>query len=53
MSDVQIVVQETAEEICDHFCHYNQSVNEEGCWYCRTHEGRCPFDKLFELVGLK
>lgn len=54
MSDIQIVVEETVEQICDHFCKYSNTGKEnKGCVWCLTHEDECPFDKLLEEVGLK
>ena len=53
MSDVQIMVAELVEEICDKHCKYNETITQEGCSYCKEHEGECYLDKLLSVMGLK
>lgn len=52
MSDIQIIAEETAEQICDNFCEYRKTITEDGCQYCREHDNKCPFDRLLKAVGL-
>lgn len=52
MSDIQIIAEETAEQICDNFCEYRKTITEDGCQYCREHDNKCPFDRLLKVVGL-
>lgn len=38
---------EVAENICDNFCKYRDTVNENGeCLYMIENEGKCPLDKI-------
>lgn len=53
MSDIQIIISEIVEEICDQHCKHNKDITEEGCQYCRTHDGACYLDKLLIAAGLK
>lgn len=42
------IIQETAEEICDKFCKYRDTCDENAeCDYMRENNGACPLDKLF------
>ena len=52
MSDIQLLIAETAETICDHFCKYSGTGdNDNGCVYSQTHAGECPFDALLKEIG--
>lgn len=53
MSDVQIVVEETVEEICDKFCKFSGTGTDGHCIWCQMHEDDCPLDELLKVVGLK
>ena len=50
MSDLAIIITETAEKICDKFCKFVGTGNENGCAWCQTHENECPLDDLMKLV---
>ena len=52
MSDVQITIAETVELVCNKFCKYSGTGDEEGCVYTQTHSGECPFDELLKETGL-
>lgn len=53
MKALQIIVEETTENVCDNFCKYsNTGDSENGCEYCQNHNNECPFDKLYKAVGL-
>lgn len=52
MSDLQIIIEELTEEICDQHCKYNDSIDEEGCSYCKEHDGMCYLDELRKAAGL-
>lgn len=43
-------IMETAENICDNFCKFGGTGNENGCAWCQTHEGDCPLDKILKEV---
>ena len=51
MSDLQNLIVETVENVCDHFCKYSGTGDENGCVYCQTHCGECPFDDLLKEIG--
>ena len=51
MSDLSILIEETAETICDKFCKFSGTGDIEGCVWCQTHEDNCPFDDLLREVG--
>ena len=52
MSDIQLMISELVEEICDKHCKHNENIDEDGCQYCKDHEGECYLDKLIKAVGL-
>lgn len=52
MSDLQIMIGELIEEICDEHCIHNKDVDEDGCTYCKEHDGECYLDRLIKAVGL-
>ena len=52
MSDLQLLIEETAENVCDNFCKYNNTGDDNGCVYMQTHAGACPFDALLKEIGL-
>ncbi len=51
MSDVQLLIIETVEDVCKHFCKYSGTGNEKGCVYQQTHLGECPFNDLLKEIG--
>lgn len=53
MSDLQIIVAETIETICDKFCKFSGTGKDNECVYMATHDGKCPLDELVEKAGLK
>lgn len=51
MKELFITICETAEKICDDFCKFGGTGdNDNGCVWCQSHEGQCPFDDLMEGV---
>lgn len=52
MSDLQLLIAETIENVCDNFCKYSGTGDENGCVYSQTHCGECPFDDLMKGTGL-
>ena len=53
MSDIAIQIIETTEEMCDKFCKFSGTGDENGCVWCQTHENECPLDKIYEALGVK
>jgi len=53
MSEEELTIIETIEEVCDKFCKYSGTGENGECCYCATHEGECPFDKVYKALGLK
>lgn len=51
MSDLHLKIMETAENMCDNFCKYGGTGDENGCVYCQTHCGECPLDDLLKEIG--
>ena len=51
MSDVQLLIVETVEDVCKNFCKYGGTGNEKGCVYQQTHYGECPFNDLLKEIG--
>ena len=51
MSDVQLLIIETVEDVCKHFCKYSGTGNEKGCVYQQIHLGECPFNDLLKEIG--
>ena len=50
MSDVQLELQEMAEEICEGFCRFISTKNETGkCWYIRSGQ-KCPLETLENYI---
>lgn len=37
-------LQEIAEDICDNYCKYQDTVDEEGICDCIRNGGKCPLD---------
>lgn len=47
MDELRKIAEETAENVCDNFCKYRDTADENGeCDYMREHEGACPLDAL-------
>jgi hypothetical protein len=53
ISDIQLVAEQTAEEICDKFCKFSGTGKDGHCVWCQIHEDNCPLDKLLKVVELK
>ena len=51
MSDLAVLIEETAEMICDKFCKFGGTGDENGCVWCQIHENQCPFDDLLKEIG--
>lgn len=42
---VVILLEEMVENICDNFCKYRETCDENAeCEYMRNNEGKCPLD---------
>ena len=50
MSDLQNLIVETVEDVCDHFCKYSGTGDKKRCVYVETHSGECPFDELLKEI---
>lgn len=50
MSDVAVLIVETVEEVCKHFCKFGNSGENNVCVWQQSHEGQCPFDDLLKEV---
>lgn len=47
VDELRKIAEETAENVCDNFCKYRDTADENGeCDYMREHEGACPLDAL-------
>lgn len=53
MDDIQKVVENLAEEICDKFCKFSNTGNDGHCIWCQAHNDECPLDEILVKVGLK
>lgn len=51
MSELENLIIQTSENVCDNFCKYSGTGNENGCVYCQTHCGECPLDDLLKEIG--
>ena len=51
MSELQNLIIETVENVCNHFCKYSGTGNEKGCVYQQIHLGECPFNDLLKEIG--
>lgn len=51
MSDLQLLIAETVDDVCNHFCKYSGTGDEKGCVYTQTHCGECPFTDLLKEIG--
>ena len=50
MTDLERKMIDTIEKVCDGFCKYNGTGDENGCVYCQTHCGECPFDDVIKEI---
>ena len=50
MNDLQKKIVETMDTIYDQFCKYSNTGDDNGCVYCQTHCGKCPFDDLAKEI---
>lgn len=48
--DIREIITETCELICDQFCKFGGTGNENGCCWCQTHENQCPLDALIKAA---
>lgn len=51
MSDLQLLIAETVDDVCNHFCKYSGTGDKNGCVYTQTHCGECPFNDLLKEIG--
>lgn len=51
MSDLQLLIAETVDDVCNHFCKYSGTGDKNGCVYTQTHCGECPFTDLLKEIG--
>ena len=51
MSDLQLLIAETYDDVCKNFCKYSGTGNKGGCVYTETHYGECPFNDLLKEIG--
>ena len=48
ISPVHTIINETCEEICDNFCKYRPTSDENGeCDYIRDGQHKCPLDNIY------
>lgn len=48
------ILMDLVENICDNFCKYSGTgTSEDGCEYCRTHNGECPLDVITREIEEK
>ena len=40
------VLQEVVEDICDNYCKYQDTTDEEGICDCIRDGGKCPLDRI-------
>ena len=50
MTDLERKMIETIEKVCDNFCKYGGTGDDNGCVYCQTHCGECPFDDVAKEI---
>lgn len=47
LDELRQIIEETAENVCDNFCKYRDTADENGeCDYMRENEGKCPLDEI-------
>lgn len=50
MTDLERKMIETIEKVCDNFCKYSGTGDDNGCVYCQTHCGECPFEDVVKEI---
>lgn len=51
MADAKKVIAETCENICDKYCKFTATIDENNeCEYMKEHSGSCYLDDLMSLI---
>lgn len=54
MSNIQEVVVEVVEEICDKYCKFNNTIHDDGsCAYMRANNRACYLDRLIKAAEVE